>query len=485
MKRKLIALFAGMTILSAVSANAVTADDNIKILMDGCNVETDVAPIITAESRTIVPIRVISENLGAKVDWDAEEKTVTVEKDDKNLKLAIGEKTIYTNGVASEIDSPAQIINSRTMVPLRVISESLGCEVTWDGEGKTVYITIPEDKVTLPDYVSSGSALNKAIDKAILDEVNVYFEKKALALPIAIIVDTDDSDKNDIKIWGDFWVLNFSVKGDKFFTENGGSFPGCIHLKEENGKYTVVKYEHAVDGEGFNDSILKICEGDEARANKFYSTDEKREEILKELLSEYVNENKLDITMYQDYGWEPVKLDVKKKSSDKPSAKSSGFDVTLPEYFSFSSGAGGWSTELFLNSDGTFTGKYHDSEMGDSGEGYPNGTVYISEFSGKFTNIQKKDDLTYTMTLESLTLKDPENKEKIENDIRFITAEAYGMEKGKEFTLYLPETKTSALSEEFLSWWPGRYDSDADKSVLGCFGLHNKETDYGFFGYTE
>ena len=56
----------------------------------------------------------------------------------------------------------------------------------------------------------------------------------------------------------------------------------------------------------------------------------------------------------------------------------------LPLDFTFASGAGAWLTELMLEQDGSFAGQYHDSEMGDLGDDYPNGSCYISTFSGRF-----------------------------------------------------------------------------------------------------
>ena len=151
MKRKLI--FAASVIMasSLMSVCAFAADVNIVI--DGNTVASDTEPQITAEGRTIVPLRVISEELGATVDWDAENKSVTAQKGDSTLKLAIGENVMTVDGSEIELDSPAQIINSRTMVPLRAISESFGCEVEWDGETKTVIINTnaeetPEDLPT-------------------------------------------------------------------------------------------------------------------------------------------------------------------------------------------------------------------------------------------------------------------------------------------------------------------------------------------------
>ena len=62
-----------------------------------------------------------------------------------------------------------------------------------------------------------------------------------------------------------------------------------------------------------------------------------------------------------------------------------GLYSVLPSRFTFSSGTGGWMTVMELNDDGSFTGSFQDSDMGVRGEGYPKGTVYKSDFSGKFS----------------------------------------------------------------------------------------------------
>ena len=69
--------------------------------------------------------------------------------------------------------------------------------------------------------------------------------------------------------------------------------------------------------------------------------------------------------------------------------------------FSFSSGAGAWSTELRIHADGTFKGHYQDADMGDAGEGYAGGTLYVCDFTGKFGGLEKVDDVTWKMKLES------------------------------------------------------------------------------------
>jgi len=156
----------------------------------------------------------------------------------------------------------------------------------------------------------------------------------------------------------------------------------------------------------------------------------------------------------------------------------------LPLTFIFSSGAGGWGTSMTLNDDGSFEGLYSDSEMGEMGETYPQGTVYVSEFSGKFGDIKQINDYTYSMTLKEITSKYAEGEEWILEEIRYVVAEPYGVESGKEFILYTPQTPVEGLSEEFLSWWPNRYlYVEGELTTLSCYGIYNKETEYGFFTY--
>ena len=145
---------------------------------------------------------------------------------------------------------------------------------------------------------------------------------------------------------------------------------------------------------------------------------------------------------------------------------------------SFNSGAGGWSTELHLCADGSFTGEYHDSDMGDVGEGYPNGTVYVSSFSGNFTDIQKIDDTTYKMTLGGLEQSPVDTG--IIDGILYVQSDAVGIIGGEEFWFYTPEAATAQFSEEFLGWWPGRY-SDPAPDTLTVYGLQNVNEETGFF----
>ncbi len=92
-------------------------------------------------SRTLVPLRSVFEAMNATVEWDAETRTAIATRDGITIKIPIDSSEIYKDGEAIPIDVPAQIINSRTMVPVRVIAEAFGADVQWNGNGMTVIIT--------------------------------------------------------------------------------------------------------------------------------------------------------------------------------------------------------------------------------------------------------------------------------------------------------------------------------------------------------
>ncbi len=154
-----------------------------------------------------------------------------------------------------------------------------------------------------------------------------------------------------------------------------------------------------------------------------------------------------------------------------------------PLEFSFLSGVGAWSTDLVLSPDGNFSGEFHDSDMGEVGDEYPNGVVYISVFEGRFANITKVNDYTYKMTLEFLQV-DRLGEEWIEDGVKYISTEPYGLTGGTEFLFFYPETPIDELSEDFLSWWPCKYEQDeSPKTTLSCHGIMNVTTKDGFFNY--
>lgn len=105
----------------------------------GKAVDSDVLPVIE-KGRTLIPIRVISELLGASVDWDSNNKSVAIEKNSTKIKLTIDSINAKVNNANYQLDVPAKIINNRTMVPLRFVTDNLGLKVEWNDQNKTVDI---------------------------------------------------------------------------------------------------------------------------------------------------------------------------------------------------------------------------------------------------------------------------------------------------------------------------------------------------------
>ena len=112
-----------------------------KVLIDNTPLLFDFAPV-NVNNRVLVPMRAIFEQFGTDVEWDASKKQVTVAKDDKTIRLTIGDPIARINDSEYVLDSPAIIVNGRTMVPIRFICSSLGADVEWLDKEKTVNIKI-------------------------------------------------------------------------------------------------------------------------------------------------------------------------------------------------------------------------------------------------------------------------------------------------------------------------------------------------------
>lgn len=111
----------------------------ISVLVDGSPLVMDVAPVME-QGRTLVPLRAIFEALGAAVEWSEADQIITAKKGELAVKLQVGSKVAFKNGVPVSLDVPPQIYNDRALVPVRFISEALGAEVSWNGESQTVGI---------------------------------------------------------------------------------------------------------------------------------------------------------------------------------------------------------------------------------------------------------------------------------------------------------------------------------------------------------
>lgn len=169
-----------LLILSSFIFSGYKIQKPIKIYFNGHLVESDQPPLII-DDRTFVPIRVIAENLGAKVDYNKEDMTVTIKRDKTNILLTIGDDVAWISDEEkagpARLDAPAFLKKDRTYLPLRSISELFGMEVNWDGAKRAVYIN---EKSYLSDYINRDNALEEVLERlkelGIFKNEKVYFE---------------------------------------------------------------------------------------------------------------------------------------------------------------------------------------------------------------------------------------------------------------------------------------------------------------------
>ncbi len=114
--------------------------EDISLIIDGVKLESDIMPQII-EDRTMVPLRTISESLKAEVLWEEETGKVTVKKTDDEIILTVGDSKAFINGEEKNLDRAPVILESRTFVPLRFIGEALNMSVLWYDKEREVKIS--------------------------------------------------------------------------------------------------------------------------------------------------------------------------------------------------------------------------------------------------------------------------------------------------------------------------------------------------------
>lgn len=112
----------------------------IDLVVDGEKLNLDVPPQVV-EQRTLVPLRAIFEKLGATVEWDQSTQTATATNGTDEVRITLNSTTAYVNGEAEVLDVPAMAVDGRTLVPVRFVSEALDAQVEWLQDTQTVRIT--------------------------------------------------------------------------------------------------------------------------------------------------------------------------------------------------------------------------------------------------------------------------------------------------------------------------------------------------------
>lgn len=158
------------------TANAVNVYVNDQLL------NLDV-PAKVINDRTMVPLRGIFESLGASVEWVQSTNSIEVTKDSTTIELYFNSKTAKVNGQETSLDVPPTVVNNRTLVPVRFISETLGANVMWDAGTQSVFVALrplPSVKA-ISDYTKQVQQVGLPLDDgavAVAGIYNDYMNKK-------------------------------------------------------------------------------------------------------------------------------------------------------------------------------------------------------------------------------------------------------------------------------------------------------------------
>lgn len=139
--KKIATLAMVAVLLLGIFSFNVSAQENVSVYINGQKIEFDVQPQII-NGRTMVPLRKIFEELGATVGWFEDNQEIWANRGEINIRMNIGYPVMYKNIKDIFLDVAPQIVNGRTLVPVRAIAESFDADVRWDGNINSVFIIV-------------------------------------------------------------------------------------------------------------------------------------------------------------------------------------------------------------------------------------------------------------------------------------------------------------------------------------------------------
>ena len=161
-----------------------------------------------------------------------------------------------------------------------------------------------------------GYAGEDAVEATVYEYVATEFagnfdvEDGMVSIPTVTIIDKIENEDGSVDVLGDFWIDNYTVEGDTLVNQSGGDFPGKMHVVKDGDAYKVESFEAVGDGDQFEPTAKAIF-GDKYDAfMKVNGDSEAREALRAETVATFVKANGLEVTKYQEYGWDPVELEL-------------------------------------------------------------------------------------------------------------------------------------------------------------------------------
>ena len=150
--------------------------------------------------------------------------------------------------------------------------------------------------------------LRAGITSFLIEEFGTKYTQGDLCIPVLMIVAEEDCETEIAWVWGDFWVFNYKIAGDTLKTISGGNHPCRLQIGELSDSLYVMGYDPVEDGAGNDKSAREIFGKHYDVYQNMHSNEQVREAVRKEQLREYVKQNNLKVSCYQDYGWPAVEL---------------------------------------------------------------------------------------------------------------------------------------------------------------------------------
>ena len=215
-----------MVVIISMCTN-ISAHMEVKVTLDGNEIYfPDAKPFVDERDRVLVPIRFVSEALGALVDWENESRTAVIKQGNDEIHYTVYQPMAYLNGEMMVMDTYGILKDERTLVPIRFISELLGCTVVWDENTSTVVITSPKDVLDFPEPEISVNYPESPSDKRLLwidiDNYRDYERSGSYEFKIEFLnptqFNTYEQDEGAINGWQKYSRCNFVSASNSYKT---------------------------------------------------------------------------------------------------------------------------------------------------------------------------------------------------------------------------------------------------------------------------
>ena len=146
--------------------------------------------------------------------------------------------------------------------------------------------------------------------KYMAETVSQSYDAADYSIPIVMIVHEDFTPEDEVLVYGDFWVYNYAISKDTLECKSGGAHPGMMRVAKEGDEYKVTEFRPVEDGGSFESSAKEIFGDDSDKFMQITADSDAREKLRAQGLADYVKTNGIAVTKYQDYGQDPVELEL-------------------------------------------------------------------------------------------------------------------------------------------------------------------------------